>query len=1068
MVFLRKIAKICAFTPMLCLPHMLNAQDATADLSPLKGYRMYCDSWRSGEEKYGFCLIPTDGSSTVTELTVGRPDLVFSSGGALTDNGYLGFNHQQMPDGQPLLSIWYRFDAVTFEEIEAGPLDYYFSVPAMTYDPVSHMIYSCTADFETGGFFFGALDPATLQLTNIADIGNNFWFAMAADGHGVIYAIDNQCNLIKINPEDGSTAMIGATGVNSYSPGSMAIDPKSGRCFWTVTPSTTFMGSLYEIDLESGKASHVCTFPDSDEFTGIYFDAPADDVKSPGAPEDLTASFPNGSLSAKIIFTVPVIPSDDSDPDSSKVQYSVTSSGGEKWTGSASSGDTVTLDVEVAKSGEYTFSVQLANDYGTSPIVKSTLWIGFDIPEPIHPEVVCKDGMATVSWEHPAYTLHNGLPVDPADMSYRVKRLPDNVLIGVTSSTSVTDLPPVPESDLVSYSYTVTALYDFSGESYEAQPESTGYIVLGTATLPYLNDFANQLLMAHFTVVDADNDGASWVYNKESGSVYAAYGDWVPKNDWLVSPLFTFEEGKHYILNLDVAAMGEYNPEELEIVLLSEISPEAIVSTIMEPTPVTNPIFNGYETVEATFTAPSSGGFYIGLHAVSNESSYYLYVDNFSLSSGIDSNSPATPEDITVVPAEDGSSSLRITGIAPSRNFVGEELDSQVDILVYRDGELAHTVSSIMPGNGFDITDSPVPGRHDYRILASNEYGQGRAYEISAFVGINSPKAPEGIVMFEDFEIPGRVHIGWEAPTEDRFGQPLDGGSLHYAIMDIYGNVVAENITDCSYSVDALPAGLDQLFARFAIYAVNEVGVSETPGYTPMMPIGFPIESGWTESFANGELSHTIGSTGMNITDEVQWIPTTDTSDLSSADNDNGFISMQAAVLGLSADLITPKCHVSSGGHLDFFWNGVNGSSNTVQVYAVDGMDQKLLKEISIGAASGWQKEALSLGSFEGKDIHFIFRGNAISDLDIQLDRISLSDSFNSINGIADESNGFELKVGEGWLSVKDSTQTPVSVYTVDGHKMITFENADGTPVAIASGIYVVTNGTRTYKVVVR
>lgn len=1043
----------------------LRAESTTSELPPLRGFRMYSDPWRTGHEKYGFCEIPTDGSTTIIELTEGQADLKFTSGGALTDNGYLGFEHQQLPSGEPLQSIWHRYDPVTFEEINSGAFDFFFSAPSLAYEPVSGLIYCCVADFTTGGFFFGSLDPATMQLTYIANIGEFFWFSMVADGQGGLYAVDFDSVLLKVNPADGTTTEIGPMGLLTYTNSSMAVDPTSGRCFWTVTPPSTFMGSLYEVDLATGDATPVCVFPDADEFTGIYFDVRDDDSKAPGVPQNFKAEFANGSLSGKLVFTVPDAPEG---VDGTEVEYIINSTDGQTLRGTAAYGATAEQPVAVDESGDYTFSLQLTNEHGTSPLVKCSMWIGLDMPEPIaKPETTVDGKTVTISWQHPSVTIHNRLPVDPAAMSYRVERMPGNVLVADTNSTSVTDTPDVTDDDMTPYQYAVTAIFITGTTATGTEPVLSAPIVFGTASLPYFNDFADEGMMAHFTVVDANGDGATWMYSKESGAAYSTYGNWTSKDDWLISPPFAFEEDKNYILSVDVAGMGDYNPETMEIVLLSDATAANPVKTILERTEVTNSIFNGYRTIEARFTSSSSARYYVGIHAMGNESSYYLYVDNFRLSAGIDSNAPAVPSDVTVVAAEDGASSADISGNAPTTTYTGAALSGTVDIAIYRDGELATTVSAVAPGAEFKVTDTPSSGRHVYRVLATNSYGGGEACEIVAFVGVSAPKAPGNVEMYEDSELLGLVHLSWEAPTEDTTGHPVDQASLRYAILDLYGNVVAENIEECSYMVDALPMGVERMFTRFVIYAVNEVGVSPVPAYTNIIPIGYPYENEWKESFADGNVSTMIGSEAANIGDDVVWMPAADSATITAADGDNGYVAMHAATLGLTADLLTPKCFVKQNDYLAFAWHGTPESTNTLKIYAVADRQNEPIGEIAVGSATGWQATQIDLDNYIGKDVYFIFRGAAVSHNDIYLDCLSV-DATSGIGNIGDIAKQMTVRSGEGWLAVSGTAGNPVRIYTADGRVAATVTNADGRKIALSASVYIVRCGATSAKAVVR
>ncbi len=83
-------------------------------------------------------------------------------------------------------------------------------------------------------------------------------------------------------------------------------------------------------------------------------------------------------------------------------------------------------------SGNYDIEVTASNAAGEGPSVKTSLWIGDDLPTAPKNVTASKgDNKVTVSWTAPSTTSHGGF-LNQAALRYKVTRFPDMKVVPTT------------------------------------------------------------------------------------------------------------------------------------------------------------------------------------------------------------------------------------------------------------------------------------------------------------------------------------------------------------------------------------------------------------------------------------------------------------------------------------------------------------------------------------------------------------------------------------------------------------------------------------------------------------
>lgn len=240
-------------------------------------------------------------------------------------------------------------------------------------------------------------------------------------------------------------------------------------------------------------------------------------------------------------------------------------------------------------------------------------------------------------------------------------------------------------------------------------------------TLPYENTFGQEGF-EWFSVIDANGDDFTWKLEDDM-AVYSFNGE-SSADDWLVSPAFVLEAGKHYNVAIDAFCSSAAFYERIEVMLGSEATAEAMTQTVIEPTDV------DWETAQTLqnliVSVPTSGIYYFGIHAISDADKASLKVSRFAVDETI-VDAPEAVSDLTASPNVE-TKTIDISFTAPTKNLGGGDLTENITLDLLRDDNVVKTFSDVAPGTPITYTDNDpelVAGTYTYQVVASNSFGQG-------------------------------------------------------------------------------------------------------------------------------------------------------------------------------------------------------------------------------------------------------------------------------------------------------------------------------------------------------
>lgn len=969
-------------------------QRVAANFPEMYGLVTYADDW-TADNMPALCKFNNDGTyETLFNLDDNAWSGVACDGIYWVSN-YADFWLWQMPTMK-------GYDIETGEQVASFYPEVDNLIYAFASDPSSGNIYSIGYNADGNGLQLATVEfdlETGMTVNAIAPIEGN-WNSLVCSPegqlYGVRYFVENEAvtkaSLYKIDKTNASLTEVGDTGFVTPYFSSAAIDPRSGVMYWAV--SDDFEGFLTEVNLTTGAATKLFNFNENAEVQGMYIAAPAAEDGAPAIVNDLAADFSDGSLSGNINFTAPTSNYDGSAA-SGSLTYNVSVNGESYATGTTQYGAEVSVPVTVETPGHYTFSVTVANSVGNSPIAKVSMFVGNGTPAGTTATLVYENGEMKLTWTPVTETIDGGY-MDPAAVTYKVTRFPDDVEVYNGSATSFTEAIAVP-NNLTTYYYTVEAQFD----GVSGAIATSNSISLGDIVPPYSNDFSSENSIAGFTVIDANEDGDYWRYNE--GAVRIQYNRYNAMDDWFVTPGIKMEAGKMYRVSFSSKAYSANYLERIEVKWGDAPTAEAMTGVVLDPTDI---LTTDYVEFENYITPTADGVYYIGFHGISDADTYYLYIDDLAISAPMTANAPAEVTSLQGIPSPDGDLTMKIVFDTPTVTMVGEALESLTEVTVSRDGEVVKTFEN--PGVGVRLVFNDTleeGGNYNYTVVASNEEGAGKSATIAVFVGVNQPGEPQGIILSEVGNT-GTVVLTWDEVTKDINGYPLNPEMVKYIVAEQTNSgwaAISEELSANTFTYDAVPAG-EQDFVQLAVFAVTEGG--QTGAVSDLVAVGTPY-NGMEESFADGSL-HYIWGTGYAQYGGAWSIFDDDPSnDITSSDGDNGYAAMKGEYLESSAGLFTGKISLANFATpgVSFYTYNINAGNpdiNQIQVYVREEGTTEWVPAglpIVIDALApgqpGWYRAAVSLDEYKGKTVQVRFQATTYQYVYTMLDQIVVGDLLN-------------------------------------------------------------------------
>lgn len=849
---------------------------------------------------------------------------------------------------------------------------------------------------------FGTIDLSTGRLTPISSLGISMDLRHQATG--------------AIDPDTGNFIFIFNTNEGGYN-GAAADE----------------IARIYSIKPSSGEKTLLASFPGK-EITSMYIEPDRTAPTAPGIPGELSADLPGGSLSGTLGFTMPSSLYDGS-PASGTANWTIADGTTPIASGEASYGIEISAYVTFAEGGLRKLSFWASNDAGEGKKNRASLWVGPDVPMAPQNVMVSFDepsGTFDISWDAVSEGEHGGF-VNPSAIKYDVVRMPGEEKIAEGISPTNFTYVYVP-SGIESVSFKVVAC---QGEL-ESAPGLSLPVTAGSVALPYdlmSGDYYTRL--ENWTIEDVNDDGSTWE-NYSDGPRYK-YSSSNAADDWLISPPFNAMAGCHYKVNVAFHCQSTSYPERIEAKYGYAASSDAMTEVLLPATDV-RVLKADRLSFELDLVPDQDGKFFIGFHAISDRDKYYLYLTDLKIAPPIGEGSPEACTDLAVTADRGGELQVSGRGVAPTFNTEGGRLPSLSKIEIRRDNISVFEIENPMPGEEFEFADSlGEPGNYSYTATAFNGDAAGVPSEAkTVYVGINRPGTVSNIHI-EETDIPGEIHVSWNAPEKDWEGNPLNG-DLSYKV-EIYpdnayyhGNYTETGIegTECTLT-PSFADGRDHGFVFVKVSAVNSKG----EGFgekSDNIPVGNPIATPFRESFPNYTLEHPWGdgrSNGpqiasisddersMSFTQYNGWNRMMDRSFPNSEgaqDGDNGF----AGMFGWSyaddseegrhnefTELLSPKIDLAGleSPMLTLYTYNWLSAANGQDINELDidvicqGERQRVSHTVikDLGSTQRWELLAVDLAQYKGKVVSLVITGTVKSQNDqgynwVLIDNIRIAD----------------------------------------------------------------------------
>ena len=840
----------------------------------------------------------------------------------------------------------------------------------------------CYGCFYNGnsGYNFSKVDYVNRQETVIKAIGTQ-WQLCAINADGELYAIDSQKRLYQVDKSTGEQTQVATlSGVNFSRYNAGCFDPKTGVMYITTSDSYTgAKGGLYALDVSNGELTLIREFTGGEVLSSLFI--PQDNVaaNAPAAASDLAVSFEGGSLTGNVSFTMPATYYDGSAA-SGAFHYSVSVDGVEAASGIEVTGDPVSREVTVASAGMHKFEVICFNSNGNGPKVKTQAYVGTDAPLAVNNVNAALDGdKITVSWEAASGSVNGGY-VDPAAVTYTVIRKPDGAVVAQnTSETSITVDAAVPEGEIMSYTFEVTAEYD----GHTSATATSNAVVLGNIVPPHNWTFGSNDDLAGTTVLDVNGDDTKWMIDTYGEYMSIRYNSNLAMDDWFILPPVKLQGGYSYQLSYKVHCSSARYSEHLEVKLGAAPTVDAMTQTITERYEIAETDFT---LKTAKITVDADGLYYIGFHGCSDADRNRLFLSDITISTGAAPVAPQGVADLSVTPDADGHNKVEISFTAPSKRIDGSDLNS-CDILVKRDDAVVTTLGGVAAGEHKSYLDVPeTGGTYTYSVVPVANNVEGETSSATVFVGLKAPSSVTDVKVNETAD-DGVVTVAWTAPATDAEGEAFNSSLVRYNVYFIDGindpQLVGDNIGECSLT-HRVNDGTSQTLALYLVEAVTDGGKAAAVS-SEAIAVGKAYELPYADSFAAGGPEFIYGTRTLKGTNRWMTLNDATVDIISSVDDDDAFLAVQQSGNQACGEFFTGKIALGdvAAPVLSFYtFNtlddaGMYPDLNTIEVLVrADGAWQsaETIVVSETGEANRWNKVFVPLAGFAGKNIQLALR----------------------------------------------------------------------------------------------
>ncbi|MCH5237892.1 MAG: hypothetical protein J1E95_08860, partial [Muribaculaceae bacterium] len=532
------------------------------------------------------------------------------------------------------------------------------------YHPELDRVYGYMLDFTSDAPIYvwasatkNTLDDPESNYVKVAD----YCYAMTyCHADGQLYGVNTKNQFVRIALDGTQTVLCTLPNASSIYTNFFAglCWNEGSKKFYYNANYTDDTSAILSISPDGKTVETVYGLPDAAEFSYMFTKLNGALPNQPYQPTVGAISFPDGSLSGTVTYTLPSYYGNGSAIDkSADMTYTATLDGsvydGAGATGTGHPGDRITVDYTVSQ-GLHAFGVYVTLDGENSPRGYRATYIGNDTPEQPTGVVLAYD---KISWNPVTTGTHKGY-IDASAMEYEVTL--NGQVLGTTSNT-YWDIELDSEGELTGYVATVTPkCHGMVGKTAESNRLVYGepyYLDNGYYIVP------TEQQWEQCTTFDGNNNGQTWEFEEGMGD-WNGEGDcfrimWSSKfDDYLfLPPVYLDASDKYYKLSFRCADGYQGHDTTLEVIYAKAPTPDAKVGTILQPFYPRQqhaPGFARWDLQEGYFEIKESGVYYIGFRAYSNEGDG-AYFNAISLEpSDVTPVSPRTLDVLSVQAAANG------------------------------------------------------------------------------------------------------------------------------------------------------------------------------------------------------------------------------------------------------------------------------------------------------------------------------------------------------------------------------------------------------------------------------
>ena len=722
------------------------------------------------------------------------------------------------------------------------------------YVPEENAIYGYTSAPSPDEPYWVKVDCATFTTTRIApseDAPSALTYNTNTEQFIALLQYSN--GSVAIATIDKATGSLGSTqtvaGVSSQYLGGFGYEPDSDS--YLFNPNDDSISEIVSIDATTLAVSTVCELPDAPETGCLYVNiVKPKDPLAPQAPEFVRSTFPNGSYTGTITFTLPTQNASMEDL-TGNLTYTIKAGDEVIASDTAAPGAEVSATYTAKGAGEVTFTCVASQETHISKAASETIYIGIDTPA-VPTNVTLTP--TTVSWDAVTTGIHNGY-VDLSKLTYTVTINDQIVAENVKGTSCRTNLPVTAE--LQNYVAKVTA----SADGLTSPAGSSNDIAFGQP----LNEPVSLLPTAKesnlFTLINNNNDTKKWAYDESEKAFWLSYA--AKSDDYIVlPPVLISDADKFHKFSFDtwVGAMEIWGmtftyPEKMEVWIGQEPTAEGLTTKVMSTEEFENTADDKLHP-ECYFQVPSAGKWYVAVKCVS-EDAYLVFANNFSLEvSDIAVKGPAAVENIEAIPGAEGALKATVKFDMPTKDNLGNALTGDITATVKNDVD-SKTVTGA-PGSAQTVEISTVQGDNELTIQPAQGNVLGFPAVVNVYTGVEAPGAVNNMVLTASENGYG-VYGKFDAPEEGKDGGYISQEGLTYALYTSVDGSQWSKLLDLGtemefQTTDLLPEGTEQDSYYLGIAATNVAGTGLI--YYTNVVIGAPYDLPVLEDYATGSMTY--------------------------------------------------------------------------------------------------------------------------------------------------------------------------------------------------------------------